>query len=80
MLGIMIDRLQIQFGALAPPIARQLLAAGLTANKRLVAQWQREVDALMLLAARGLANPDAIQAGRVMVAKRIVLEVAGPRS
>ena len=64
--------LQIDFGAMAPKIAEQITAVGLTADKDGIAHCQKDADALTRLAVRGLLPDSAIRNGRKKLMKHIL--------
>ena len=56
---------------MAPKLAEQIAAAGLTADKDGIAHCQKDADALTRLAVRGLLPDGAIRSGRKKLMKHI---------
>mgnify|MGYP001582550218 CR=1 FL=1 len=64
--------LQLDFGAMAPKIAEQITAAGLTANPAEIAHCQKDADALTRLIVRGLLSESTIRNGRKRLMEYII--------
>lgn len=64
--------LQLYFGASAQKIIDQIIAAGLTADKDRIKNYQKDADALTRISVRGLLPDSAIHNGRKKLMKNII--------
>ena len=68
--------LELSFGALSDPIRTQLDAQNVTADRDEISHWQRDADAIVRVAVRGLLPDSQIRQARKRLLKRIAKGVS----
>lgn len=65
----------LRFGALCPPIIEQITEQGLGISARLVAHYQKDVDAIIRLTVRGVITDGEAHRAKTRLMKRIAKDV-----
>ena len=65
------DTVELRMGALSPSIAEQLQSQGLGADEGTLAHWQKDADAIVRLAVRGLISPGESSRARKKLVKNV---------
>lgn len=66
----------VDFGALVPPIAKQISSQGLQADPKLIKRWQQDADAILHLFLRGTITDSECSKVRRRLMNAIAKEVS----
>lgn len=66
---------ELRFGALAPPLIRQITEQGMTASSEAIVLWQKDADALCRVRIRGFIAPAVVARGEKRLARLILQSI-----